>query len=98
MHAQSLSDSSAVPRNAAGHRRFRPREGEDVAAYALPLNLRRRSPAKGQAMGITVKVRFFGEQLGDGVAVMGRESTVLQRAPDLVGPGPTEAINRTSTP
>lgn len=35
-------------------------------------------------MGITVKARFFGEQLGDGVAVMGRESTVLLRASDLV--------------
>ncbi|MFE0772193.1 hypothetical protein [Streptomyces sp. NPDC058861] len=70
--------------------------------YVLSVNLRRRSLTKGQAAMITVKARSLKEQdgcspreqtarslkeqLGVALAVMGRASTVLQHAPDLVDP------------
>ncbi|MGW6393118.1 plasmid replication/partition related protein [Streptomyces sp. NPDC055103] len=77
-------------------------EGEDPDVYVLSVNLTRRSFTKGQSAMITVKARSLreqdgrspkeqtarslGEQLGVALAVMGRASTVLQHAPDLVDP------------
>ncbi|WP_412078793.1 ParB N-terminal domain-containing protein [Streptomyces xanthophaeus] len=77
-------------------------EGDIPDVYVLAVNLTRRSLTKGQAAMITVKARSrrereggsskeqtarsLGEQLGVALAVMGRASTVLQHAPDLVDP------------
>ncbi|MFD4575802.1 ParB N-terminal domain-containing protein [Streptomyces sp. NPDC058417] len=77
-------------------------EQDNADAYVLSVNLRRRNLTKGQTAMITVKARSFeeqdgrspreqtarslGEQLGVATAVMGRASTVLQHAPDLVDP------------
>ncbi|OIJ91633.1 plasmid replication/partition related protein [Streptomyces colonosanans] len=77
-------------------------EGDAPDVYILSVNLRRRSLTKGQAAMITVKAcslreqdsrspkeqtaRSLKEQLGVALAVMGRASTVLQHAPDLVDP------------
>nr|WP_234333653.1 ParB N-terminal domain-containing protein [Streptomyces viridochromogenes] len=77
-------------------------EGDTPDVYVLSVNLRRRSLTKGQSAMITVKARSVSEQggrsgseqsarsvseqLGVALAVMGRASTVLQHAPDLVDP------------
>ncbi|MFF0551102.1 hypothetical protein ACFYUL_19295 [Streptomyces sp. NPDC004311] len=77
-------------------------EGDDPDIFPLAVNLTRRSFTKGRAAMIAVKARSLreqegrshkeqttrslGEQLGVALAVMGRASTVLQHAPDLVEP------------
>ncbi|WRZ87383.1 ParB N-terminal domain-containing protein [Streptomyces sp. NBC_01022] len=77
-------------------------EHDNADAYVLSVNLRRRNLTKSQTAMITVRVRSLeeqdgrspreqtarslGEQLGVATAVMGRASTVLQHAPDLVDP------------
>ncbi|MFG3151394.1 ParB N-terminal domain-containing protein [Streptomyces sp. NPDC048219] len=84
------------------HPTFFTYEQDNADAYVLSVNLRRRNLTKGQTAMITVKARSFeeqdgrspreqtarslGEQLGVATAVMGRASTVLQHAPDLVDP------------
>nr|WP_328825762.1 ParB N-terminal domain-containing protein [Streptomyces ureilyticus] len=92
-------------------------EGDTPDVYVLSVNLRRRSLTKGQSAMITVKARSVSEQggrsgseqtarsvseqLGVALAVMGRASTVLQHAPDLVDSvisGDMASTRRTPSP